>query len=345
MPHTIDLSADGKTGVVRCPEGEIQILPVSERRRRIELRPYRADVYIPRRSVETGYPDELILECLELFGFCWLCDGISRDEDPSQVEKALSLGLFGFVPREKFQGRRLLDFGCGSGASTTLLARMIPDAEVVGVELSANLLKVACARRAHHGVRNVRFEASPSGRELPENLGSFDFIVLSAVYEHLLPNERKDIMPLLWSRLRPQGVLFINQTPHRYFPVDTHSSGLPLVNYLPDRMAHWAVARFSRRGGINRSPVWEEHLRGGLRGGTEAEILRELSRGSDSRPVLLNPCISGLRDRVDLWFWGLSPRYWRTKRALRLILKGLYFLTGSVVTPNLTLAIQKTTVR
>jgi len=80
------------------------------------------------------------------------------------------------------------------------------------------------------------------------------------------------------------------------------------VNYLPDRLAHWAVVRFSKRGELNRSPVWEEHLRGGVRGATEAEILMKLSKGSDGRPVLLKPSIAGLKDRVDLWFWGLSPR-------------------------------------
>jgi 2-polyprenyl-3-methyl-5-hydroxy-6-metoxy-1,4-benzoquinol methylase len=342
MPLTIDLSNDGKTSVIRCQEGEIQIVPLSDHKRRIELRPYRPNIYIPRRSVETGYSDELILASLELSGFCWLCESIARDEDSSAVERDLSLGVFSFVPREKFRERRLLDFGCGSGSSSAVLARCLPDTEIVGVDLNANLLKLASAKMARYGIRNVRFEASPSGTRLPENLGSFDFIVFSAVYEHLLPNERDELMPLVWSTLRPGGVLFINQTPHRYFPIDTHSSGLPLVNYLPDRLAHWAVVRFSKRGGITKSTVWEDHLRGGLRGATEAEILAKLSRGSDSHPVLLKPCIRGLKDRVDLWFWGLSPRYRAIKRAVWLILKAVYFMSGSVVSPNVTVAIQKT---
>jgi SAM-dependent methyltransferase len=338
----IDHGTDGRISVVQCPEGEIQILPLSSHRRRIEVRPYRADIYIARRSVDTAYSDELILACLELAGFCWLCDNIARDEDSSEVERDLSLGMFSFVPKEKFRECRLLDFGCGSGSSTAVLGRLLPNTEIVGVELNPALLKLASARMAHHGVHNVRFEASPSGTQLPENLGSFDFILFSAVYEHLLPKERDDLMPLVWRTLRPGGVLFINQTPHRYFPVDTHSSGLPLVNYLPDRLTHWAVVRFSKRGKINQSPVWEEHLRGGLRGATEAEILAKLSRGSDDRPALLEPCIPGLKDRVDLWFWRLSPRYRAIKRAAWLVLKAVYLMTGSVVSPNIAVAIQKT---
>jgi hypothetical protein len=148
-------------------------------------------------------------------------------------------------------------------------------------------------------------------------------------------------MPQLWDALRKRGVLFVNQTPHRYFPIETHSSGLPLVNYLPDRVAHGAVARFSKRGKINRSPVWEDHLRGGLRGATEREILAKLARGSGARAQLLDPRIPGLKDRVDLWFSSLSPRYMPIKSVLWLMLKSIYRVTGSVVAPNLSIAIQK----
>jgi SAM-dependent methyltransferase len=222
-----------------------------------------------------------------------------------------------------------------------VLGRLLPETEIVGIELNSSLLKLACEKIAHHGLRNVRFEASPNGTQLPENIGSFDFIVFSAVYEHLLPNERCELMPHVWAALRPGGVLFINQTPHRYFPIDTHSSGLPLVNYLPDRLAHWAVTRFSKRDEGNKSTCWEDHLRGGLRGATEHEILTKLTSRSEGGARLLDPCIEGLKDRVDLWFWGLSSRYRPVKHLAKLILKVVYRLTGSVVTPNLTVAIQK----
>lgn len=341
MTYTITATSEANAAMIQCAEGEISIQQLGGGRRLVELRPSDANLYIPCRKVETSYPDEMLLNCLEIAGFCWLCDEIARDEDGASVNKALSLAVFGFVPKEKFAGRRLLDLGCGSGSSSVVLARALPDTDILGVELNARLLKLAQARVAHYGLRNVRFEASPSGTQLPNDIGTFDFIVFSAVYEHLLPAERVELMPKVWAALRPGGVLFVNQTPHRYFPIDTHSSGLPLVNYLPDRLAHWAVRRFSRRGAINRSPVWEEHLRGGLRGATEREIVRSLTIESGGRAEVLNPCIPGAKDRVDLWFRGLSPRHAPVKQALRLILKTVYKLTGSVVTPNLAVAIQK----
>ncbi len=341
MPQTLQMQADGKTAVVPCAEGEVWILPLSGNVRRVELRPNDPHLYIPRRTVDTAYPDELIAGCLDISGFCWLCDEIARDEDNTSVEKAIHRSVFGFVPREEFAGRRLLDLGCGSGCSSAVLARLLPETEILGVELNAKLLQLAEARIAYHGLKNVRFQASPAGTALPENIGTFDFIVFSAVYEHLLPQERIELMPHVWAALRPGGVLFINQTPHRYFPIDTHSSGLPLVNYLPDSMAHWAVRRFSRRGPINRSARWEDHLRGGLRGATEREILRTLTRGASDRAEMLEPCIPGVKDRVDLWHRSLGPRHGAAKRLLKWILKAGYRVTGSVVTPNVAVAIRK----
>src|SRR5262249_32482386 len=131
--------------------------------------------------------------------------------------------------------------------------------------------------------------------------------VLSAVYEHLLPDERRILLPRIWSRLKPGGVLFINQTPHRYSPVEMHSTGLPLINYLPDGLAYRITKRFSKR--IKGDEDWPALLRGGIRGATIGEILRAL--GDDA--ALLEPRAG---DHIDLWYGKLSKRYgWFKKSA------------------------------
>jgi hypothetical protein len=81
------------------------------------------------------------------------------------------------------------------------------------------------------------------GDQLPAQIGQFDFVMLSAVYEHLLPGERTVVMPLLWSVMKEGAAIFINQTPYRYFPFEHHSTGLWLINYVPDGMAHWNGAQ------------------------------------------------------------------------------------------------------
>ena len=47
------------------------------------------------------------------------------------------------------------------------------------------------------------------------DLGTFDVIMFSAVYEHLLPEERRSVLPQIWGALRPGSALCVNQTPHR----------------------------------------------------------------------------------------------------------------------------------
>jgi hypothetical protein len=171
-------------------------------------------------------------------------------------------------------------------------------------------------------------------------MAPFDGVVLSAVFEHLLPAERRILMPQLWAIVKPGGVLLLNQTPHRFFPFESHTTGVPFINYLPDRLAHWAARRFSSRGlGLD---TWEGLLRKGIRGATEREILRSLGTcAGDSRPVLLSPRRPGLRDRVDVWYAALSPRHRVLKIACRELLRVVERLVGTTLVVNLALAIRK----
>lgn len=316
------------------PEGTVRVTELGARRR-IELEPDRSSVYVARATIETTYPIALIEQALQVCGFGWLCDAIARDEDPDlSLQRELAL----FVPVEDLRGKRVLDFGCGAGGSTCVLGRLLPETEVFGVELNEGLLKLAAARAAHHRLGCVHFLASPAPNRLPTGIGNFDLVVLSAVYEHLLPSERRVLLQSLWSVVRPGGVLFLNQTPHRWFPIELHSTQLPLLNYLPLAVAARIAALQSR----HKGSAWSTndvatHLRGGLRGATEREVLRFIGEPAE----ILPPCRPELRDRVDAWFSLLSPRHRVAKQLARFCLKGVYRLTGTVLTPNLALAIRK----
>ncbi|MEP6703811.1 MAG: class I SAM-dependent methyltransferase [Acidobacteriota bacterium] len=307
--------------------------------KRVEVKLRNPATFSPRLECETRYPSELINLILDVKGPAWLCDEITRDEDPNYVLKHLENEMRAYLGMDDFAGKRILDFGCGSGASTMLLARLFPSTEIVGVELDGELLRVARGRQRHYKVENVRFTQSPSGMKLPADLGRFDLLVMSAVYEHLLPQERTTIMPSLWSLLDDGGVLFLDQTPHRFFPLELHTTSLPLINYLPDALTLKAARRFSRRVGENDS--WESLLRAGIRGATVREI-QTILRHSDSKAILLEPTMSGLKDRVDLWFTTTNPDNLKTlKRYAKFALKALNSVTGIAIVPELTLAFRK----
>jgi SAM-dependent methyltransferase len=287
----------------------------------------------------------LIRLILDVKGPGWLCDEIARDQDFSYVQLGLETGLLAYFDRGYMDGKRILDFGCGSGASTVILARMFPASEIVGVELEDHLLSIAKGRVDYYRPRNVVLERSPMGTELPEGIGRFDLVVMNAVYEHLLPEEREVMMLKLWSLIRDGGHLFLTETPSSISPIETHTTGLPLLNYMPRRMALGAARALAGRK-VGRDASWEELLRQGIRGGTVREILTHLRRDKSHRPVLLEPHNLGLTDRIDLWYLVSSQgRMRKAKRVLKALLKTIKFLMGLTLTHWLSLAIKKETLR
>ena len=324
--------------VLTCPDGTVEVLPLPEGRFRVTLKPVDEDLFIPLRTCETSLPLEIISDFLER-SFAWLCDSLSRHDDPRYVIKTLQRQLLAYFDPEAFAGKRLLDFGCGSGASTLCMAALFPNTEVVGVELSQSNVEMARKICAARGLSNCSFLMSPDGNSLPPGLGTFDFAMLSAVYEHLLPDERRQVMPLIWSSLNPGGVLFVNQTPYRWFPFEHHTTGLWFINYLPDRLSLWLARRFSRHNpSENKGQDWNGLLRGGIRGGTEAEIISDLRQAKDGDPRVIQPREG---TRADYWLTCTSKRYITIKKTIA----ALFWLTdktlGTVPSMNLDVVFRK----
>jgi SAM-dependent methyltransferase len=309
----------------------------------ISLLPARAGLYVPKTVCRTTWPLELIRYVAQRTPFAWICERIARHEHANYVAATLKRHLFSYFPAGQFAGKCLLDFGCGSGASSLLLAGMLPETEVVGVDLRAERIELANQIQSFRGLHNVHFLCSPSSDELPAGLGEFDFVTLCGVYEHLLPNERVMLMPLLWRLMKPGACIFVNRTPCRYFPYEAHSTGLWFVNYLPDKLAHRTVRRFAGRNlEINRSADWNVHLRGGLRGATEKEIIRNLTGGKIAAARILQPCHNGVRDRAGFWLAGTNPkRYRMVKSAIANLFRLTDRLWGTVPSSYLEVAIEK----
>jgi SAM-dependent methyltransferase len=248
-------------------------------------------------------------------------DELRRETDPGYVESRVRGALFSFRDPQDFDGARILDFGCGAGSSTIVLARLVPRASLVGVELNQRLVELARERAQHHRI-DATFRVSPGPKALPAGLGEFDYVVLTAVWEHLLLDERPAILHGLLDVLRSGGLLLICGTPHRWYPIEFHTTGLPLVNYLPR-----AVARRLAHGrrGIASDESWPSLLRRGIRGGSVREI-RRLARGRATAPIPRQGSYG------SLWFETTTHR--------RLVpVKALMSRVGIV--PAVTLALEK----
>ncbi len=297
-------------------------------------------LFTPEKKWVTDYPLELIEHVLRVKGPAYLCDEIMRDEDPRYVQHSFRWDILSYIGQEDFVGRRMLDFGSGSGASSMVLARMFPETRVVGVELVPEFVDLARHRAEFYRVKDhVSFQLSPDANNLPPEIGDFDYIIFSAVYEHLLPKERQVILPLLWRHLNQGGVLFLDQTPYRWFPIEMHTTGLPFINYLPDRLSLYYARRFSRR--VNSDASWSELLRRGIHGGTVQEVMKILD-GEERKAELINPSKLGVKDHIELWYQlSSTTRKPLTKKLMMYGFRVIKAVTGVTMIPTLSLAIRK----
>lgn len=327
---------------IECPAGYLSVEDLGDGRRRLEAVPRdESALFVGARTCDSCYPLELIRLILTVKGLSAVCDEIGREEDPGYLQHVLGWTMRAHVDVERARDVRILDFGCGAGASTMILSRMFPGARIVGVDIDPEAREIAEARRLHYGIERAEFRLSDDPRLVPADLGEYDFVVFSALYEHLLPGEREIVIPAVWSHVRRGGLLFVAETPHRYAPVETHTTGgLPLVNYLPPALALRAARRFSNR--IEAGVTWQQLLRRGMRGGTEREFMRYLTRAGYEDAIIERPSKQGLRDEFDLWYEiSHANELPRLKLCLRQAFRSLYRMSGVSFTPYLAFAVRK----
>jgi ubiquinone/menaquinone biosynthesis C-methylase UbiE len=80
-------------------------------------------------------------------------------------------------------GRRVLDLGCGTGASTAALAAAFPRAEIVGADASAAMLSRARGRRGLEGVRFVHATAEELTADAAD--GPFDAVFAAYLFRNV----------------------------------------------------------------------------------------------------------------------------------------------------------------
>lgn len=332
---------------LKYPEAEIRIEELPNGKRQITVYSKNGCLSKIDRCIETSYPVDLIKKILDLKGPHWLNDEIRREEDPLYTKSCLEYDILAYLSETAFDKKRLLDFGCGSGASSFILARMFPNTEIVGIDLDENSISLAHERAKYYQYKNLSFLCSPDTKSLPDSIGKFDYVLLSAVFEHLLPDERVPVLSQIWSLLNPNGVLFINQTPYRFFPFEGHTSRLFFINYLPDKLANNYVQKFSKR--VKGGDSWQQLLRKGIRGGYPREICNILKKSDKNfNPLILKPCRLGFRDRIDVWYSGYAisiaekyPKMKNVQKVLKYTAKLIYLITGIVFLPTVSLALKK----
>jgi SAM-dependent methyltransferase len=96
--------------------------------------------------------------------------------------------------------RRILEIGCGVGATSWRMARAWPEAEVVGTDISPVSIQVAktCFKRP-----NLSYTIGSIRQDIFSE--EFDLIVMMDVYEHIAPSERPLLHATLSKLLSPES--------------------------------------------------------------------------------------------------------------------------------------------
>jgi methyltransferase-like protein/SAM-dependent methyltransferase len=116
--------------------------------------------------------------------------------------------LFG-LPHPRLAGCRVLELGCAAGGNLIPLAEQLPDAELVGVDLSAVQVATGQAVIDALGFNHVRLVAG-SIADIDESYGDFDFILCHGVYSWVPTSVQERILAVCHERLRPDGIAYIS---------------------------------------------------------------------------------------------------------------------------------------
>jgi trans-aconitate methyltransferase len=104
------------------------------------------------------------------------------------------------VANNGLEVRSIVDFGCGDGNNTPILAQAFPDASVLGVDISSASIARAC-----NTIRQDRISFLTTDQWTPG--GDVDLVFVNGVFHHISPAERDNCLGTIRKALRPKGLL------------------------------------------------------------------------------------------------------------------------------------------
>jgi trans-aconitate 2-methyltransferase len=181
--------------------------------------------------------------------------------------------------------RRAVDLGCGPGNSTELLADRFPDAQVTGLDSSANMIEAARKR-----LPALQFEVADL--QGWTDAGPFDVILSNAVMQWV--PDHATLFPRLIGKLAPGGSLAIQMPNNLDEPAHRAMRALAKDGPWADKLAAAAVARLGRyepdyyydllQPHCSRVDIWQTTYYHVLAGGVDAVV--EWFKGSGLLPFL-----------------------------------------------------------
>jgi SAM-dependent methyltransferase len=170
-------------------------------------------------------------------------------EDTGEVIMQLVLDKLGM---KDYSATDILDVGCGSRFTLTIINRKIPVKSYTGIEINTDIVDFW---NVHNDMYNTQGIPMQDFDDLPVE-GDFDLIWLFSVFTHLNPDDSLQLLKLMRKKIRPGGNLFF--TTHTKDDVNRFEDRAPRhallrAFYHPDYMrelveqAGWKVDSFHEK--------------------------------------------------------------------------------------------------
>ena len=104
---------------------------------------------------------------------------------------------------------RVLELGCGDGGNLLPMAFTLPGSEFVGVDLSPSAIARGRETADALGIANAELREGDLAA-LPDDLGTFDYVLSHGVYSWVPPAAREGLMAACGELLAPNGVAYIS---------------------------------------------------------------------------------------------------------------------------------------
>lgn len=299
-----------ETCIIKTPSAELRVVDLG-RFRQITVKGkarHHAKLQVDLDTIETTMAVNTLETLVKEHGDWWL-DEVERRQDADYLRRRIEtlMRRFGGL-----SGARILDMGSGSGSSAFVLLDLGASA-VQGIEPNAKLVDIAVARAEDEPLgQQSTFTCIQDTSKLPFEDGRFDIVTFNAVLEHIPPKSRTAVLQEAWRCLKPGGLMVFTETPNRAFPYDGHTTGLPILPWLPIVLAYPLARLLSRH--VPRGLSKDSYIAQGLVGGSYWQIKHAIpdavclnAKGGDAEwKILLRPSYRWLEPILKVKEWILN---------------------------------------
>lgn len=129
-------------------------------------------------------------------------NSIAEDYDKGEIEEPFRCYKDIITECSKYQNKKILDVGCGTGIVLKELLKLNHNFELYGIDLSSKMISLA-KKRLEEEVCLVRSDAE----KIPYSENTFDLIICAHSFHHY-PNPKK-VLAEIRRVLKPKGILIL----------------------------------------------------------------------------------------------------------------------------------------